>query len=48
MSRVRVAGLAILAAIPYALGWLAGVVVGGALWIAACVAAGYEAGRGIL
>jgi len=38
--------LAVLAAVPWAAGWVAGALVRLGLWMAACVVAGYEAGRG--
>jgi hypothetical protein len=38
--------LTVLAIVPYALGWLVGIVVRLTLWLVAAVIAGYHAGRG--
>lgn len=38
--------LTVLAVVPYAVGWLVGVLVRLTLWIVAAVIAGYHAGRG--
>ena len=44
-QRLLDAALVALAVIPYALGWLVGVIVRLSLWIVAAVVAGYKAGR---
>lgn len=38
--------LTLLALIPYALGWLVGVIVRLVLWMVAAIVAGYKAGKG--
>jgi hypothetical protein len=38
--------LTVLAIVPYAVGWLVGIVVRLTLWLVAAVIAGYHAGRG--